>query len=129
MAGRYLWAITSRNTQFNYADSTSGPLNDPAHPINYSAHNTGLRELPPAQKAFIYYPYADSPEFGPIVGKGGRNAMAEPVYYYDDYADSPVKFPKAYNGKFFSYEWMRDWIHPVTMKENGDFLQNGNVHA
>ena len=126
-AGYYGWPLFVGDNkpyrQYNYADSTSGPLNDPAHPINYSTYNTGLRELPPAQKAFIYYPYADSPEFGPIVGKGGRNAMAGPVYYYDDYADSPVKFPKAYDGKFFSYEWMRDWIHPVTMKENGDFLQ------
>ncbi len=92
-------------------------------PINDSPNNTGLQQLPPAQKAFIYYPYADSPEFGPIVGKGGRNAMGGPVYYYDDYPESSVKFPKAYDGKFFAYDWMRDWIHPVTMKENGDFVK------
>ena len=93
------------------------------HPINDSPNNTGLRELPPANKAFIYYPYADSPEFGPIVGKGGRNAMAGPVYYYDDYPETAVKFPRSYNGKLFSYDWIRDYIHPVTMKENGDFSQ------
>ena len=66
-------------------------------PINDSPNNTGLRELPPAQKAFIYYPYADSPDFGPIVGKGGRNAMGGPVYYYDDYPENAVKFPRHYD--------------------------------
>ncbi|MDB5241015.1 MAG: HHIP-like protein 1, partial [Spirosoma sp.] len=126
-AGYYGWPLFVADNkpyrQFNFADSTSGPANDPEKPINYSVRNTGLRELPPAQKAFIYYPYAESPEFGPIVGKGGRNAMGGPVYYYDDYADSPVKFPRHYDGKFFAYEWMRDWIHPVTMNEKGDFVK------
>ncbi|GAB3993414.1 hypothetical protein GCM10028807_28570 [Spirosoma daeguense] len=106
-----------------FADSTTGALFDPMKPINDSPNNTGLRELPPAQKAYIYYPYADSPEFGEIVGKGGRNAMGGPVYYYDDYAESSVKFPRHYDGKFFAYDWIRDWIHPVTMKENGDFVK------
>ncbi|WP_020606666.1 ThuA domain-containing protein [Spirosoma spitsbergense] len=126
-AGYYGWPLFVADNRpyhaFNFADSTSGPLFDPMKPINDSPNNTGLQELPPAQKAFIYYPYAESPEFGPIMGKGGRNAMAGPVYYYDDYPESPVKFPKAYDGKFFAYEWMRDWIHPVTMKENGDFVK------
>lgn len=107
---------------YNFADSTSGPAFDPMKPINDSPNNTGLRELPPAQKAFIYYPYADSPEFGPIIGKGGRNAMAGPVYYYDDYPETAVKFPRHYDGKFFYYEWIRDFIHPVTMTKEGDFM-------
>ncbi len=126
-AGNFGWPLFVADNkpyrQFNFADSTSGPLNDPAHPINYSRLNTGLRELPAAQKAFIYYPYADSPEFGPIIGKGGRNAMGGPVYYYDDYPETAVKFPRHYDGKFFAYEWMRDWIHPVTMTPEGDFVQ------
>ncbi|WP_375445815.1 ThuA domain-containing protein [uncultured Fibrella sp.] len=110
---------------FDFKDNKSmGMAYDAAKPINNSPHNTGLNELPPAQKAFIYYPYADSPEFGAIVGKGGRNAMGGPVYYYDDYAaDSKVKFPRAYDGKFFAYDWMRDWINPVTMTPEGDFVK------
>ncbi|MCE6991623.1 ThuA domain-containing protein [Dyadobacter sp. CY323] len=108
---------------FNFADSTShGPF-DAAKPINNSPHNTGLQELPPANPAFIFYPYADSPEFGAIVGKGGRNAMAGPVYYAGDYQDSKVKFPGYYNGKFFAYDWIRDYINIVTMNEKGDLLQ------
>jgi cytochrome c len=105
---------------FNFADSTSGKPFDPAKPINNSPHNTGLQELPPANPAFIFYPYADSPEFGPIVGKGGRNAMAGPVYYSADFQDSKVKFPDYYNGKFFAYDWIRDYINIVTMNEQGD---------
>lgn len=108
--------------RYDMGTKVSGERFDPLKPINDSPHNTGLVELPPAQKAFIYYPYADSPEFGPIVGKGGRNAMAGPVYYYDDYPENDVKFPRHYDGKFFAYEWIRDWIHPVTMTKEGDFV-------
>ncbi len=126
-AGYYGWPLFVADNRpynaYNFTDSTSGALFDPMKPVNDSPHNTGLQALPPAQKAFIYYPYADSPEFGDIVGKGGRNAMGGPVYYYDDYAESTVKFPRYYDGKFFAYDWMRDWIHPVTMKENGDFVK------
>ena len=126
-AGYFGWPLfVADNRPYNqrtFADSTTGPLFDPQHPINNSPNNTGLTELPPAQKAYIYYPYADSPEFGEIVGKGGRNAMGGPVYYYDDYPETAVKFPRHYDGKFFAYDWIRDWVHPVTMKENGDFVK------
>lgn len=125
-AGYFGWPLfVADNRAYNQRNFETGETSskfDPAKPINDSPHNTGLRELPPAQKAFIYYPYADSPEFGPIVGKGGRNAMGGPVYYSEDFdANSKVKFPKYYDGKFFAYDWMRDWINIVTMKPNGDF--------
>lgn len=126
-AGYFGWPLFVADnraySQYDFETKESGAPFDPAKPINPSKHQQGLRELPPAQKAFIYYPYADSPEFGAIVGKGGRNAMAGPVYYYDDYADSPVKFPRHYDGKLFAYDWMRDWINPVTMTKEGDFVQ------
>jgi len=126
-AGYFGWPLFVADNRpyraYNFADSTSGPLFDAMKPINDSPNNTGLQQLPPAQKAFIYYPYADSPEFGAIMGKGGRNAMGGPVYYYDDYPESKVKFPRHYDGKFFAYDWMRDWIHPVTMNEAGDFVK------
>jgi cytochrome c len=98
-----------------------GPKFDSNKPINNSPHNTGLIELPPAQKAFIWYPYAESPDFGELVGKGGRNAMAGPVYYQEDFKGVYNRFPEYFEGKFFAYDWMRDWINLVTMKPNGDF--------
>ncbi len=125
-AGFFGWPLFVADNRayrdFNFADSTSSAAFDPAHPVNNSPNNTGLTDLPPAQKAFIYYPYADSPEFGAIVGKGGRNAMGGPVYYYDDYPETAVKFPRHYDGKFFAYDWMRNWINPVTMNPAGDFV-------
>jgi cytochrome c len=105
--------------EFDYATGRSGAAFDPAKPINDSRNNTGLRELPPAQPAFIWYPYGPSHDF-PEVGTGGRNAMAGPVYYPDLYPDS-TRLPEYYNGKLIIYEWMRGWMKAVTMWPNGDF--------
>ncbi|WP_198675270.1 PQQ-dependent sugar dehydrogenase [Pleomorphovibrio marinus] len=93
---------------------------DTALPVNHSPNNTGVKELPPAQKAFIWYPYDESEEF-PQLGEGGRNAMAGPVFYSDLYRDSEVKFPKYFDGKLFIYDWMRNWIFLVTMDEDGNY--------
>ncbi len=127
-AGYFGWPLfVADNRPYNervFADTTFvGKPFDPKKPINNSPHNTGLTELPPAQKAFIYYPYADSPEFGAVVGKGGRNAMAGPVYYSDDFKGVEKRFPDYFNGKFFAYDWMRDWINLVTMNAKGDFIE------
>ncbi len=92
---------------------------DPMKPINTSINNTGIQELPPAVPAFIWYPYAKSPDF-PSVGTGGRNAMAGPTYYYEDY-NGPNKLPKYYDGKFIAFDWIRGWMKAVTLDENGDF--------
>ncbi len=124
-AGYFGWPLFVADNraynQYDFVKKQSNPLFDANKPINDSPHNTGMKALPPAQKAFIYYPYVDSPEFGSIVSKGGRNAMGGPVYYFDDFADSKVKFPRYYDGKFFAYDWMRDWINPVSMTKEGDF--------
>ncbi len=124
-AGYFGWPLfVGANFAYNKYDfetKVSGPKFDPLKPVNDSQHNTGLTALPPAQPAFIYYPYAESPEFGPIVGKGGRNAMAGPVFYSEDYDNSNVKFPGYYHGKFFAYDWIRDMINIVTMTPEGDF--------
>jgi cytochrome c len=86
-------------------------------PINNSPNNTGVKKLPPAQKAFIWYPYDASEEF-PMVGEGGRNAMAGPVFYNDLYKNSEVKFPDYFDRKLIIYDWMRNWIMLVSMDEN-----------
>ncbi len=105
--------------EFDFETGTPGAAFDPAKPINNSPNNTGLRELPAAQPAFIWYPYNASPDF-PAVGTGGRNAMAGPIYYPDLYT-AEGKFPDYYEGKLFIYDWIRGWIKAVTMTENGDF--------
>lgn len=104
---------------YDYATGKHGNAYDPAKPVNNSKNNTGLEALPAAQPAFIWYPYAESPDF-PQVGSGGRNAMAGPVYYTAKYP-AQTRLPDYYNGKLFIYDWIRGWIKAVTMKPNGDF--------
>lgn len=106
----------------DFETDISGAAFNPEAPVNESPNNTGARELPPAQPAFIWYPYGPS-ELFPLVGDGSRNAMAGPVYYYDDYPESQTKFPDYYDGKLFIYDWMRGWIMAVTMDENGDYVR------
>ncbi|WP_187261242.1 ThuA domain-containing protein [Pontibacter beigongshangensis] len=103
---------------YNYGTGKTGATFDPARPVNDSPNNTGLTELPAAQPAFIWYPYAASKEF-PQVGAGGRTAMAGPAYYTDMFPEETA-YPAYYNGKVFIYEWVRNWIKVLTLKENGD---------
>ena len=95
---------------------------DPNLPINNSPNNTGKKRLPPAQKAFIWYPYDRSEEF-PLVGKGGRNAMAGPVFYADMFTNASSRFPDYYEGKLFIYDFMRDWMLAVSMDEAGNYQE------
>ncbi len=104
--------------EYDYATGKTGPVFDPDHLVNTSRNNTGLKELPAPQPAFIWYPYAKSEDF-PILGSGGRTSMAGPVYYVDDYPKK-TRFPEYYNGKLFIYDWIRNWIMVVTMDEKGN---------
>lgn len=122
-AGFFGWPLFVGNNypyrEYNYATGASGEAFDPAKPENNSPNNTGLQYLPPAQPAFIWYPYAASPDF-PQVGTGGRNAMAGPVYHRDFFPQD-TRYPEYYNGKLFIYDWIRGWIRAVTLLPNGDF--------
>lgn len=122
-AGFYGWPLFVGNNysyrRFDYATGTSGTVFDPQKPVNDSRNNTGLRDLPPAQPAFIWYPYTESADF-PQVGTGGRNAMAGPVYYTDLFPEE-TRLPDYYNGKLIIYDWIRGWIKAVTMLPSGDF--------
>jgi cytochrome c len=101
----------------NFATGEVGEQFDVEHPRNDSPNNTGAKTLPRPQPAFIYYPYADSPEF-PQLGKGGRTACAGPVYDFDAALDSATKFPRRFDRCLFIYEWTRHWIKAVHLDEN-----------
>lgn len=103
---------------YDFETGVSGEAFDPQHPINNSRNNTGLKELPPAQSAFIWYPYGASKEF-PQVGSGGRTAMAGPAYYTDMYPKA-TRLPAYYDKKVFFYDWIRGWIKILTLLPNGD---------
>lgn len=91
---------------------------DPSAPINESPNNTGKRELPPVSPPFIWYPYAKSEDF-PMVKEGGRNAMAGPVYYSEDFKGVATAFPAYFDGKLLIYDWIRNWMFLVTMDKEG----------
>lgn len=118
----YFVADNKAYTKYDFADSASLDKWNAEKPVNTSPNNTGLTELPPAQKAMIWYPYGASPEF-PLVGNGGRNAMTGPVYYRDDFKGAARAFPAYYDNKLIAYDWMRGWIMAVTMDKEGNFLQ------
>ncbi|MBB1286806.1 ThuA domain-containing protein [Flavisolibacter sp. BT320] len=122
-AGFFGWPLFVANNyayhEFDFAIGKPGRPFDPARPVNTSRNNAGIQNLPPAQPAFIWYPYGPSADF-PQVGTGGRNAMAGPVYYTDMFPKD-TRLPDYYNKKLFIYDWIRGWIKAVTMQPNGDF--------
>jgi cytochrome c len=105
---------------YDYATKKAGAPFDPQKPINNSPNNTGLTELPPPQKAMIWYPYGLSEKF-PLVGSAGRSATGGPVYRRADYPKAKRPFPEYYEGKWFIVDFMRGWIMAVTMNEQGDY--------
>ncbi|MCR9064613.1 MAG: ThuA domain-containing protein [Cytophagales bacterium] len=122
--GFYGWPMFVGNNRpykhYNFETKVSGEPYDAANPVNDSPNNTGLKNLPPTREPLIYYGYGDSEDY-PLFGKGGCNPMAGPVYYSDDYKENEHRFPSYFDGKFFAYEWIRDWIILV------DFDEKGNV--
>lgn len=122
-AGFFGWPLFVGNNyayrEFDFETGKPGAPFDPAKPINASRNNTGIQNLPPAQPAFIWYPYDASPDF-PQVGTGGRNAMAGPVYYTDMFPKE-TRLSDYFNSKLFIYDWIRNWIKVVTLQPNGDF--------
>lgn len=122
--GNFGWPLfIADNRPYRAYDFATGELGapfDPLRPSNDSRYNTGARVLPPAQPAWIYYPYADSPEFPELDAPGGRTACAGPVYHFDSELDSPTKFPSRYDGCLFVYEWSRNWTKVVRMDPAGD---------
>ncbi|MFJ4709128.1 ThuA domain-containing protein [Streptomyces anulatus] len=112
-AGNFGWPYcVGNNTPFNdydFATKTSGPKFDCSALVNDSPNNTGLRELPPAEPATVWYAYSASAEF-PEVGTGGGGPMGGPVYDYDPDNTYRTKFPEYFEGKAFNYELTRRWF-------------------
>lgn len=124
-AGNYGWpyfiAQNEAYWEYDYAEKQPGRQFDPAHPINDSPNNTGLRELPPARSAMIWYPQSAASDF-PIPGSGSNSAAGGPIYRRADFKDSERPFPSYYDGKWLITDWTRGWIMAVTMDEQGQFV-------
>jgi len=109
------------NTPYRHYDFAANQLGEAYvadAPRNDSRNNTGLKQLPPARPAWIWYPSEDSREF-PELGNGGRAAMVGPLYHFDPASASPTRLPEIFDGRLFIYDWCRNWIKTVTVGSDG----------
>lgn len=112
-AGNFGWPYFVGNNfayaDYDFATDKVGATYDAARPVNTSPNNTGSKILPPAQPAFIYWPYADSPEF-PMLGSGGRTACAGPVFHYRESFAKTDGFPRHFDNCLLFWDWQRPFL-------------------
>lgn len=106
--------------KYDYVRGRVGEKLDPNKPVNTSPNNTGLKELPPALPALIYYPYAASEKF-PLVGSSSRCAIGGPVYHRADFNDPQRPYPAYYENKWMIADYSRFWIMAVTLDREGNY--------
>ena len=127
VAGNFGWPYFQGNSQpfpnRDFESDTKGDFFNPKAPKNESPNNTGIVALPPTNDALIWYPYAQSDLF-PMLGTGSRSATGGPFYYSDEHPTaSNLKFSPYYDGKWFIYDWARDWVKVVTFDENDEMVK------
>ncbi|MFF4758332.1 ThuA domain-containing protein [Streptomyces sp. NPDC001292] len=126
-AGNLGWPYCIGNnipfSDYDFATRTSGPKFDCGAPVNDSPNNTGLRELPPAQPAVVWYAYSASKEF-PELGAGGGGPMGGPVYAYDKDNPYKSKFPAYFDKKWFTYELTRQWFKTFSFQQQDQSFEN-----
>ncbi|MCK7557336.1 PQQ-dependent sugar dehydrogenase [Chitinophaga sedimenti] len=119
-AGNYGWPYFVGDNkpylEYDFVTKQLGAAFNPDSVVNPSVNNTGIKNLPPARKAMIWYPYNFSEEF-PLIGNGGRSAMAGPVYHFSKELKSSTKLPEYYDKALFIYDWMRNWVFAVRLDE------------
>jgi len=111
--GNYGWPYfvgpNAPYARFDFATRKLGEKFDPARPVNEGRNNTGAKVLPPAQPAFIYWPYGESKEF-PMLGSGGRTACAGPMFHYQPGFAQTGGFPEQFDNCLLFYDWQRPFI-------------------
>jgi cytochrome c len=112
-AGNFGWPLFVGSNftyaKYDFATKAVGPHFDPARPTNSSPNNTGAKVLPPAQPAFIYWPYGESKEF-PMLGQGGRTACAGPVFYFKPEFKNTGGFPEHFDRCLLFWDWQRPFM-------------------
>lgn len=125
-AGNYGWPFCSGpNLPYGDRDFATGIVSgtfDCSAPRNTSVNNTGAELLPPAQPAWIWYPYDTSSEFPGIPDGGGRTAMAGPVFQYDESRVGEGGLPAYFQDRVLLYEWSRSYILVASLDADGDLL-------
>lgn len=121
--GNYGWPMFLAGNEayahYDYATGKSDGFYQADKPVNFSRYNNGLKELPAALGALIWYPYAVSAQF-PSLGSGGRSATGGPVFHKYDFKNAKNLFPDYYEGKWFISDFVRGWIMTVSFDENSN---------
>ena len=112
-AGNYGWPYFVGDSKpyprYDFVTKKVNEYFDPKAPANNSIYNTGLKVLPPTNKAMIWYPYGWYDTF-PDLGQGGRCAIGGPVYHYNKDNHNKIGLPEYYDKKLFVADWMRNWV-------------------
>jgi cytochrome c len=121
--GNFGWPfVIADNQPYAYYDYATNNALDKANveaPENRSRNNSGAKVLPPAQPAWMAYPYDESDQLFEL-SSGGRNALVAPIYYSDDVnSASAIKFPPYYDGKLIISDFIRRWLMVVNTDEQG----------
>jgi len=117
---KYTWPNTSWTTDTSYNCSAIQ---------NLSPNNTGIRNLPPARAASLWYSNANTADDGVRLGissagstSGSETSVGGPMYRYDPAMVSSVKFPPQYEGKVFYFDWAnanKNSFRVITVNPNG----------
>jgi cytochrome c len=123
--GFFGWPFfVANNIPFPFRDYVNDrllPAKDPNRPTNTSVNNTGLKDLPPAMPAMIYYPSAVSDLF-PDVGTGGRCAAGGPIYRRADFAAAAKRpWPAYFEGKWMITDCSRGWVITVALDNDSNY--------
>ena len=132
-AGNYGWPFCATPDlpyiDYDFATEEPGEPFDCDAPVNDSAHNTGMTELPPVEQPDVWYSYGVSPQF-PELGTGGIGPMAGPVYDFD-FRDllrpRSVAWPRYYDGVPLFYEWTRDYVKAMHLDRRGNLAEIESV--
>lgn len=106
---------------YDFTSATSGDAFEIDAPENDSPNNTGVRQLPPARPAWIGYTYGPKLDL-PVLGAGGRCAMAGPTVRLDRTFDHPNRLPPYFDGSVFLYEWARNQILEARLDRDGELV-------
>ena len=112
-AGNFGWPYFVGNNyayaDYDFVTRKPGTRYDAAKPINESPNSNGSKVLPPAQPAFIWWPYGASTNF-PSLGQGGRTACAGPVFHYKPSFAQTGGFPEHFDNCLLFYDWQRPFM-------------------
>ncbi|OXS61766.1 hypothetical protein B1A99_03930 [Cohnella sp. CIP 111063] len=125
-AGNFGWPYCIADNKpyrdYDFLFGGFGPAFDCAGSINDSPNNTGARKLPPAQGAFIYYPYGPSEEFPQMTDGTGRTAAVGSMYKYDPGNPNEFKLPAYLNGSLILFDFSRQWFKEAKFDDSGSLM-------